>query len=754
MFGVNLGSLIIHLRANAIQFERTLMVAEQRLAGTAKKLQTIGRTMMKFVTLPLAAIGVFALKVFGDFDQAMTESLAIMGEVSDEMRAQMEGVAKTIALISVTAARDLAEAYFFLASAGLDAAQSMGVLGTVEKFAVAGAFSMASATDLLTDAQTALGLSTKNVVQNQHNMTRVSDVLVKANTLANASVEQFSRALTNKAASALRLLNKDVEEGVAVLAAFADQGRKGVEAGEALNIMSRDLQRSAINNIAVWKKMGMSVFDNRGKMLSYADIIGQLEQKFSRLSDQQMRATAMQLGFQDRSFSSIQMLIGTSQKIREYERALRDASGITEEVSKKQLKSFNSQMRILWNNIKNVAGTIGGFLAPSVLKLGRQIRQGVAWWNDLNRETQQAIVYYGAVAAAIGPVLLGLGLLTKVMGFALGGLSSLIKFGMFGFKAVAIAVMSVTLPFNILIATIALVGAAIGGVVGWLIGVDGLVSAWNISKVAAVRFFQGVIGFMSNFLENMKIQVRWLRENWEAVFFDIGQIVVVSLTNMVINFQVVLKTMINLFMAFGGALDVIFENIFSINFVNTLVYALADAAVLIQKWGDNVWKWIVAALTGQDLNMDDLMDEFLGSAIRGATAPKDIFSTMRDIIQEGAKELRSPLVGFESALKGLPKFNLTKEEKRELTLQERAEMMRSKDIPEMAIRRILAKEARMQFIQKTPQNQARMEAQAEVKRLRQEKYQARQLGATETTNKILEKMQRTLDSSDPIATAT
>ena len=57
-------------------------------------------------------------------------------------------------------------------------------------------------------------------------MSRVSDVLVRANTLANATVQQFSTALTSKAGAALKSFNKDVEEGVAVLAAMADQGIK------------------------------------------------------------------------------------------------------------------------------------------------------------------------------------------------------------------------------------------------------------------------------------------------------------------------------------------------------------------------------------------------------------------------------------------------------------------------------------------------------------------------------------------------
>ena len=53
-------------------------------------------------------------------------------------------------------AKQAAEAYFYLASAGKTAAQSVALMPTVAKFATAGNFELALATDLLTDAQSAL----------------------------------------------------------------------------------------------------------------------------------------------------------------------------------------------------------------------------------------------------------------------------------------------------------------------------------------------------------------------------------------------------------------------------------------------------------------------------------------------------------------------------------------------------------------------------------------------------------------------
>ncbi|RKZ11979.1 phage tail tape measure protein [bacterium] len=273
-------------------------------------------------------------------NKSINRSLAIMGNVSDAMRKDMTAAAIEVAKTTNASASEAAEGFFFLASAGLDAEQSLAALPKVAKFAQAGNFDLALATDLLTDAQSALGLTVKDTMKNMDNMSRVSDVLVKANTLANATVQQFSESLTNKAGAALRIVGKDIEEGAAVLAVFADQGVKGAEAGTALNIVMRDLQTKSIKFSGDFKKAGIAVFDAGGEMRNVADIVSDLEGRLTGLSDVQKKSTLLDLGFADKSVAFIQALVGTSEKIRDYEKALRGAGGATGEVADKQLTNL------------------------------------------------------------------------------------------------------------------------------------------------------------------------------------------------------------------------------------------------------------------------------------------------------------------------------------------------------------------------------------------------------------------------------
>ena len=317
-----------------------------------------------------AVVGGLAVKAFAGFDDALTQSVSIMSGVDDAMRKQMSDAAREMARVTTFSAEEAARSFYFLASAGLDAKSAITALPTVASFAQAGMFDMALATDLLTDAQSALGLTIRDdAVANMMNMTKVSDVLVKANTLANASVQQFSEALTNRAGAAMKAVGMDIEEGVAVLAAFADQGIKSSEAGTQFGIVLRDLQTKALKNKEEFAKYGVSVFDSSGELRNMSDIISDVEGALEGQSDATQKQILLEMGFSDKSIASMMALIGTSDAIRGYEEQLRDASGTTKEIAANQLTSLSAQLKLAKNAFMDMAITIGDKLSPFVRQL-------------------------------------------------------------------------------------------------------------------------------------------------------------------------------------------------------------------------------------------------------------------------------------------------------------------------------------------------------------------------------------------------
>jgi TP901 family phage tail tape measure protein len=349
--------------------DRGVKDASAALTGFAKN----SAIALGAVTAAVGAFGIASVRAFADFDAAMNESLAIMGNVSDALRDDMAQAARDVAKSTTFSAEEAAEAFYFLASAGLSAEQSIGAMPKVAAFAQAGMFDLATATSLLADAQSAMGLTSSDATENMENLVRVSDVLVKANILANASVQQFSEALTNKAAASMKALNIPLEEGVAVLATFAAQGIKGSEAGTTFNATIRGLTNGVLRFGDRFKAMNIEVYDAQGNFNNMADIVGQMEEAIGDLSVEQQRAALTQLGFTEETLAGTLALLGNSEAIRSYEESLREAGGTTEDVAGKQLETFNAQLSLMKSGFDDVMLSVGAGLTPTLMEFAENL---------------------------------------------------------------------------------------------------------------------------------------------------------------------------------------------------------------------------------------------------------------------------------------------------------------------------------------------------------------------------------------------
>lgn len=366
---------------------------KKNLSAIDKGMQKLTKTAKVLGATLLAAFGARAIinrikgavNSFSSFDTKLQRSIAIMGDVDDVMRNKMAKTAREVAQEFNIAADIVAESFFFLASAGLNAEQSLAALPTVANFAKAGAFDMADATDLLTDAQSALGLTVADTAENMRNMTRISDILVKSNTLANATVREFSEALTNEAGATLKVFNRDLEEGAAVLAAYADQGTKGNKAGSMFSRAIRLMAQAVANNRSEMEKLNIEMVDANGNFLPFADIIESLTAALDGMGDTQRTVALESIGFKARMQGAILPLLGTSAAIREYEAELRNAAGTTQSVTDKQMKAFGERWGKIEKQLKDNALTFAEQLLPALGDFGDWIEDNQANLKSITR---------------------------------------------------------------------------------------------------------------------------------------------------------------------------------------------------------------------------------------------------------------------------------------------------------------------------------------------------------------------------------
>lgn len=295
------GTLIFGTSIDESGFEKgisSLTVA----AGTA--IGNIAANMVSQISAAVAEIPAKMVEVGSNFESSMSQVAATMGITSAAAEFKtLSDAAKEMGESTKFSASQAGEALNYLALAGYDAEKAVSALPTVLNVAAAGGMELAAASDMVTDAMSALGLETSQ-------MADFSDKLAVTAQKSNTSVAQLGEAILTVGGTAKNLAG-GVTEMNTVLGILADNGIKGAEGGTALRNVILSLTAPTSTAAKAIDGLGLSVFDNEGKMRSLQDIIYDLNDALSTMTDADKSQVLSDI-FNKVDLKSVNALLGTS----------------------------------------------------------------------------------------------------------------------------------------------------------------------------------------------------------------------------------------------------------------------------------------------------------------------------------------------------------------------------------------------------------------------------------------------------------
>jgi TP901 family phage tail tape measure protein len=423
------------------QFNRSMVQAEVaatsfvgKLDNMGKSAQQTGMVLTRNLTVPLAIVGGAVIKFGADFEKAMDRSLSIVDNMTPELRRQFESLAMTLSGKTTFSAKEVAEAFYYLAGAGLDANQMLASMETAAIFAEAGHLELKDATEQLTDVLGAFGLASEDATQYMTNMKMASDLIAKANSFADATISQFTEALM-KCGGTMSFMGQSINETIAVLAAFSRTGLKGVDAGEAMIIMAKDLAKSASTAAPEWERLGISVYDASGNMRPIGKILEDLKGKLRGMSTEQALATLKSLDFQQKSIQFIQRGMQVADTIQGMRDKLKDYSGYAAGEAARATQGFWDQLKMLGNQAQNVAIILYQVLGPTlkygVIPMFSAMVQILRWvaqgFSALPAPVTALVAGFIGILAAIGPLYLAWGGLCRIAAFFIPIIGSVVS---------------------------------------------------------------------------------------------------------------------------------------------------------------------------------------------------------------------------------------------------------------------------------------------------------------------------------------
>lgn len=382
-------SIAIRLRADVGQYIAGLGRASRATDDFANAGQRANQSAQGFPLLAKGAgvaAGAFALgvvaagKASADFDKAMSGVRANIDGAGVDFKALGDGIRSAgteFGFSAVEAANGAEE----LAKAGLSASQIMGgALTGAMTLAAAGEVSVGNAAETAATAMSMFGLEAKDV-------SKIADVLANGANQSTASVDSLSQALRQGGGVAASF-GLTLEDTVATLAMFDQNGLKGSDAGTSLKTMLTALANPSKKAALAMEDLGIKTFDASGKFIGMAALQDQLREKTKGLTDEQ-RAQAFATIFGSDAMRAANVLMKDDKGFETW------AAG----VNKTGTAAENARTRL-----DNLTGDLGKLRAALENAL---IGGGSGLSNGLRPVVQSVTSLVGLVSQIPGPVFTG-----------------------------------------------------------------------------------------------------------------------------------------------------------------------------------------------------------------------------------------------------------------------------------------------------------------------------------------------------------
>ena len=580
--------------------------AVQKIAATGEKFKTVGDNISSAgqkllpVTAGVTALGTASVTTAANFESSMSQVQATMGITKDSMSKvngqsvntmdTLSKLAKKMGAETAFSASECAEALNYLALAGYDTEQMCNTLPTVLNLAAAGDIALADASDMVTDAMSALGMG----VDEAETMV---DQMAKTASTTNTSVAQLGEGILTIGATAKSIKGGTAELNTA-LGILANNGIKGAEGGTHLRNIILSLQNPTDKAAAQMEALGISVYDSEGNMRSMNDILGDLNKSMDGMTSAE-KSNIIGTIFNKTDLSSVNALLAnTGSTWDSLQKSITESGGAAQQMADTQLDNLQGQITILKSALEGLAISFGELLMPAIKQIVGWVQKFVDWLNGLSEGTKKTVVTIALLAAALGPVLIVIGKVISAVGTIMTVVPKIA--GVINTVKGAFAALNTTMLANPIVLIIAAIAALVAAFIYLWNNCDGFrqfwIDLWENVKQVAITVWNAIKEFFSQVWEAIK-----------TIFSTVFEVIKTLVTTYFNLYKTIIQTVFNVIKTvittIWEAIKGVFTTVF--NVIKTLVTTyfniyktiIQTVLTVIQTVITTVWNTIKTVIT-------------------------------------------------------------------------------------------------------------------------------------------------------------
>lgn len=331
--------------------------AGKSAGGKFSKYFGVAAAGLAAATGAVAAFAGSSVQIGAAFDSSMSQVAATMGTTVDKIQ-DLRDFAMEMGSATAFSASQAADALNYMALAGYDAETSMSMLPNVLNLAAAGGIGLAEASDMVTDASSALGLSMDET-------SALVDKMAAASSKSNTSVAQLGSAILTIGGTAKGLAGGTTELATA-LGILGDNGIKGAEGGTALRNMVLSLSAPTDKAAAALASLGIEVLDAEQNMRPLEDVFADLGASLEGMGEGQKTQVLSDI-FNKVDLKSANALLATSSdRWHELAAAIDDSSSAAAQMADTQLDNLNGDITLFKSALEGAQIVISDQLTPTL----------------------------------------------------------------------------------------------------------------------------------------------------------------------------------------------------------------------------------------------------------------------------------------------------------------------------------------------------------------------------------------------------
>lgn len=516
-----------------------------------KTISGIGKGMT-IAGAAVTAMGVTALKGFGDFQQSLNQAAVIAGGTAKDIGG-LADVANKMGADLPLSAKDAANAMVSMARDGASIKTIKEEFPAIAQAATAAGSDLQATASIVQQSMNLWGDSLKSPQ-------RAAAILTQTANVSNASVEDMQQVLADVGGTATSVgySMQDVSTAVGLL---TNKGIPAAQAAQNLNNAITHMIKPSASAEGVMKNLGISYYDANGKMKPLNQVASELSKSMAGLTDEQKQLNLSVL-FGQTGYKVMNGLMGAvndktgsaTTSWKGMSKAINDASAdgatatkfLSDQASEMQ-KNIGSKIEQVggnWESLTNKSLDAKGGVTGSLLDMTNSTLNWAAASKSPFAEITRSFIglspVIGPVVTAIGGFLINASKITSTLSSAgqavtnfasgisaAGGLVNWIKQTKLWTAATRVATAVQTaftaaqsaglLPW---IALVAIIAAVVGALVYWITQTKSGQATWQAFTTWLSNAWSGMVGFFkgiwNGIASGVTAAVSFISSAWNA----------------------------------------------------------------------------------------------------------------------------------------------------------------------------------------------------------------------------------------------